>query len=331
MIGYYPANMKLWQGRVDDENDYHSFRWHQIIKQLDFNLPIHKAADDHLSFVLIGYMIDEGITNNIGRAGAKQGPIKVREFLCNKACSFSEKIQIYDGGNIIYVSSVEQAQKTLDLLVTLCLENNYFPIVIGGGHDLSYGTMSSLINHFDIAQENFGIINFDAHFDLRPYNHSTSGTMFRQIYDDIKQKNAPFNYLTIGVQKSSNTLSLFDFVKKINSEYILAGDFTHENYAINIYRLKQFMNRQKNIYVCICCDVFASAYAPGVSNPQPLGVEPELAIDFLKTILASEKVVAFDIAEISPQLDTSNNTASLGALIVYSVINYLGEIKYPHK
>ncbi|MDF9867282.1 formiminoglutamase [Bacilli bacterium PM5-3] len=325
MIGYTKPNMSSWKGRIDSTTDYRSFRWHQYIQDLDLSSNIKKAPTK-LSFILIGYKVDMGIVLNNGRPGAKNGPEKIREFLSNKPCSFTDEIKIFDGGDVNYVSSVEQAQETLATLITKCLENNYFPIVMGGGHDVSYGTMSALIKHYDIVNNNFGIINFDAHFDSRPYERSTSGTMFRQIHDDIVKMNAPFNHISVGIQKSGNTLSLFDYIKSIKSEYILAGDVTHENRAINHYRLNEFTKKQDIIYTCVCCDVFASPFAPGVSSPQPLGIEPELFLELLKDVLDSKKVVAFDIAEVSPDLDTSNSTASLGALIIYSIINYFGEL-----
>ena len=325
MLGYRKPNMAIWHGRIDSETDYRSFRWHQYIKELDLSGKI-EVAPTKLSFVLIGYNVDEGIILNSGRAGAKSGSTKIREFLINKPCSFSQEIKIFDGGNVEYTSSVEQAQETLAELVDKCLSNNYFPIIMGGGHDIAYGTMSGLINHFDVVKQNFGIINFDAHFDLRPYKRSTSGTMFRQIHDDIINRGGKFNHLTIGIQKSGNTLSLFDYAKEINSEYILAGDMTHENTAINHYRVGEFVKKQDLIYMTVCCDVFASAFAPGVSSPQPMGIEPEAFLDLFKDILISRKVVAFDIGEVSPTLDSSNTTASLGALIIYSLVNFLGEI-----
>jgi formiminoglutamase len=321
---YHPADMSLWHGRIDSEVDYDSFRWHQYIQGLDLSKDI-TSNQDRLAFVLIAYQIDEGIRLNKGRIGASEGPDKIREFLCNKPCSFNNDLKIYDGGNISLKTTVESAQQTLASLVKKCLNNNYFPIVIGGGHDLSYGSMSGILNHLDLKKNNFGIINFDAHFDLREHERSTSGTMFNQIYRDIKAIPSPFNHLSIGIQKSSNTVSLFKFAKMINSKYMLAQDINLANIAINEYKLNEFLKDLDNIYVCCCCDVFSSPYAPGVSSPQPMGIEPDLFLVMLKQIIDTKKLVAFDIAEVSPRLDDSSATASLGALIVYSLINYMGE------
>lgn len=324
MNGYVKTNLEKWQGRVDSKTDYKSFRWHQIIQKIDLSEDIKKATS--LSFVLIGYKIDEGIRLNSGRIGAAKGPDIIREFLSNKPCSFSQNINIYDAGDIHLENTVEQAQDLLSKLVKKCLDNGYFPIVIGGGHDVALGTMKGVIDKYDVTKEKLGIINFDSHFDLRLNQQSTSGTMFRQAHDIVANKNATFNHLTIGIQKSGNTISLFEYAKSIKSKYILAGDIIHENMAINHYKLDEFVNPLDNLYISVCTDVFATPFAPGVSSPQPMGIIPDLFLDLLKQILDTHKVRAFDIAEISPPLDNGNATASLGALIIYTVINHLAEI-----
>ena len=81
----------------------------------------------------------------------------------------------------------------------------------------------------------------------------------------------------------------------------------------------------ENIHLSICCDVFNSANAPGVSAPQPFGLEPEMVLSFVKQILRSGKVISFDISEVSPRFDHDDNTAKLAAVIIYAVLNTLAE------
>lgn len=326
MIGYIKPDPSIWTGRIDCETDYDSYRWHQIVECMDLSKPIKKAKTD-LSFVIIGYQIDEGIRLNGGRVGAIEGPNSVREFLCNKPCSFSEEVHIYDGGNVILAKTVEDAQRRIARLVTKCIEKKYFPILIGGGHDLSYGTMLGLKKSYDLTKKKLGIINFDAHFDLRPYHQSTSGTMFRQIYDDFTKEKIRFNHMTVGIQKSSNTRSLFTFAQQIKSKYILARELGYYNMPINRYKVSEFVDKQDLNYISVCMDVFGSAYAPGVSSPSAIGITPEVFMELFKTIVSKGKTVAFDIAEISPPNDLSKSTPSLGALIIYTLINYLSEMK----
>jgi formiminoglutamase len=125
-----------------------------------------------------------------------------------------------------------------------------------------------------------GIINFDAHFDIRPFpNGGTSGTMFRQIHDQNKNLGIDFSYFCLGIQKHGNTRALFKDAERFNTKYILAENITNNNLWDSIVKLDDFITKQDYLYVTICSDVFSSAFAPGVSAAQFLGIHPE---DLLK-------------------------------------------------
>src|SRR5699024_3977698 len=107
---------------------------------------------------------------------------------------------------------------------------------------------------------------------------------------------------------------------------ILAKDISHGDYFSLLERVADFIKDQDHIYVTLCADVISSAFAPGVSAPQPLGLDPEKVLMFLKYILRSEKVVSFDIAEVSARLDQDHTTANLAAVILFSLVHTLSKI-----
>ena len=166
-----------------------------------------------------------------------------------------------------------------------------------------------------------GIINFDAHFDIRPYdNGGSSGTMFRQIADICSEKEIDYSYMCLGIQKYGNTVDLFNTADKMGVNYILADDISDNENQYVFERLDRFIESQQHIYITICADVFAAAFAPGVSAPQPLGLAPEKVIKYIKHILESKKVISFDIAEVSPRFDRDGITARLASVIIFEVI-----------
>jgi formiminoglutamase len=76
------------------------------------------------------------------------------------------------------------------------------------------------------------------------------------------------------------------------------------------------LERHERIYLSICLDVFASAYAPGVSAPQPFGITPIQALPILRRLAESGKVIALDIVELAPNYDPSGITAKLAASLL---------------
>ena len=332
---YRPANDESWQGRIDSTEDFDAFRWHQWIDYIDLSDENLKPFEGEIGFAFLGFKCDVGIQRNKGRDGAKFGPDSIRRELSNKPCRFSRNVKLFDAGNInVFNSTLEEAQAALSEAVARILSLNLFPIILGGGHETAYGHYNGLLKHFENngINENIGIINFDAHFDIRPYpNGGTSGTMFRQIHDDAVDAGRNYDYFVLGIQQYSNTVNLFKTADSFGAKYILAKDILRDNIYSNFETLDDYIREQDNIYITICTDVFSSAFAPGVSAPQPLGLDPERILILLKHILSSGKTLSFDICEVSPTHDQDNITANLASVIIFALVVTLSKIKLDDK
>ena len=358
---YYTSAMEYWKGRVDSDTDYDAFRWHQWVQPIDLSDESLEPFDGKLGFAFIGFCSEQGIKRNKGRVGSALAPDFIRGQMSNLPCAFSQEVKLFDAGNIICEGmSMENGQIGLGHAVEKILSLNLFPIVLGGGHETTFGHFlgeyhnlrkasgktdpagaSDLIDEggyansaaagagtgagaLGEAKARFGIVNFDAHFDLRPYNNgSSSGSMFRQIADICHDDGEKYRYMPLGIQQHSNTVQLFKVAKALGVNYILAKDFQTMGYASILEKVDLFMGDCENAYMTICTDVFSSAFAPGVSATQSLGLDPEVVLPVIKHILRTRKVKGFDICEISPRFDQDNTTANLGAVIIFAVVSTL--------
>lgn len=322
---YIPGNKEGWYGRVDSQDNYDAFRWHQWVQPLDLNEGAVLDLADCLGFAFIGFCCDEGIRRNQGRPGAQNGPAAIRKEMSNLPCRFSKELLLFDAGNVVCVDgNLQASQATLAAAVKRVRQLGLFPLVLGGGHEVAlghyWGHRDYLISQGETPD--IGIINFDAHFDLRPLPEGgSSGTMFRQIADEAAIYKMPFRYLCLGIQEFSNTLELFKTAEKLGVNYVLERHMLPQNDSDVIETLDAFLKKSKHVYVTICADVFSAAFAPGVSAIQPLGLNPEQVLKYLKYIIRSEKVVGFDIAEVSPRFDQDSATASLAKVLVFSFVN----------
>lgn len=327
---YKTIDEEFWQGRIDSETNFDAFRWHQWVENIDLRNEDLIPYAGKLGFAFIGFCCDEGVKRNRGRAGAAKGPRSIRRELANLPCCFSKDVKLFDAGNIFCENvTLEECQSSLAKAIDRILSLNLFPIVLGGGHEIAFGHYNGILNYLTKNEDkpNIGIINFDAHFDIRPYhNGGSSGTMFRQIADSCKEKDLKYSYFCIGVQKHSNTRDLFKTADRLGAEYILAKDITNGDDWSVLEKLYDFMKLNDHIYVTICSDVFSSAFAPGVSATQSLGLDPERVLKFIKYILKSNKVISFDIAEVSPRFDQDKTTANLAAVLIFSIVNTLAQI-----
>lgn len=317
LINYSAGEKSVWTGRIDDWDDEDSFRWHQIIQMLDLNNPLPKLEP---GFCFIGFRSDTGVKRNKGREGAARGPEMIRKELCNLPYGFAGKPLLYDAGDLYCLTEeLEMAQHQLAQAVYKIRTAGLFPIVLGGGHEIALGHYNGLRQ---TSTDKLGIMNFDAHFDLRPYKTGgSSGSMFLQIADKCQTQNEEFRYMAMGIQTYGNTVSLFKKADTLGSKYILAKDITEVNLPDNYEQIDTFIKKQDDIYLTICTDVISAAYAPGVSASQPFGLHPEIILKLIKHILKSGKVIGFDFAEVAPRFDTDNRTAKLVAVNIYAMIN----------
>jgi len=129
--------------------------------------------------VLLGFSCDAGVLRNQGRPGAAHGPDAIRHALANVPAH--GLTALYDTGNIACEDGdLESAQLALAGTVHNMLARGGVPLVLGGGHEVAWGTWQGLRAHLDARNDDgrLLIINIDAHFDLRTSRPASSGTPF---------------------------------------------------------------------------------------------------------------------------------------------------------
>lgn len=315
--GYRLAQKSLWTGRETSPSIEPQY-WYQHMQFGDLRDIETKQSSD---FGLIGYACDEGVKRNFGRSGAVNGPIAIREKLGKLPLHFDKSVM--DFGDIMGLDTdLESCQKAFSLGIGSLVKKGVFPIGLGGGHDIAYGHYKGLKEAH--PNKRIGIINFDAHFDLRPIeNQPNSGTPFNQILSEANRQGESVDYFAIGIQKQSNTKQLFEIAEKYGVNYVLSDvcDYSKENVASLQNELKLFIQNNDYLYVTIDMDGFSSAYAPGVSAPSPLGFSPNFLYKVLEFLLESKKVISCDIAELNPKYDIDVQTASLAAKLVDFIVS----------
>ncbi len=299
----------LWDGRVDGDSTEHH-RMHQLMNKTD------KAR-----FSIIGFASDEGVRRNKGRVGAMSAPNAIRKQLAN--LPIHDAISIADQGNIqCHGEDLETAQACLSDAVAKTLENGQMPIVLGGGHEVAFGSFGGIFKYIQSheAGKKIGIINFDAHFDLREEAIATSGTPFLQAAHLSQLHQQPFSYLCLGVAKHSNTKVLFDTANRLGCSYLNDSETNLANLPHVLSVLDAFLASVDCVYVTVDLDVFAAPIAPGVSAPAVKGIDLATFEAIFSHIQQSKKIRLLDIAECNPKFDIDNRTAKLAAYIVYQYV-----------
>jgi formiminoglutamase len=298
-----------WTGRTDGTTPEH-LRWHQVVEQ-------YVPGAQPGACVFIGFASDEGVRRNKGRPGAAEGPDALRQALSSMA--LAEPLKAFDAGTVIVTDErLEDGQQQLGAAVTALLDAGHLPIVLGGGHEVAYGTYLGLAGSAcRTPQTRVGILNLDAHFDLRPDPVPSSGTPFRQALEAERARGSALQYAVLGISQPSNTVVLFDTAAHFGVRYLL--DDRCEPAAAHGF-VDDFLADVDLVHLTIDLDVLPAAVAPGVSAPAAFGVPLATIQSVCDQVSASGKLAVVDVAELNPSLDIDNRTARTAARLIHRIV-----------
>ncbi|MDB2384568.1 formimidoylglutamase [Endozoicomonas sp.] len=320
---YQLPDSNIWTGRRDSEDGEAGIRWYQHIQLLDMNdssLP-EKGA------VIIGFCSDEGVRRNKGRTGAKNGPQHIRRSLAGQAWH-KNSLPLFDAGNILCTDqNLEVAQDALTNQLVRLLETNFFPVVLGGGHEVALASGRAVYHNTQKQKTVTGIINFDAHFDLRlPSPKGSSGTPFYQLSQECLANNDAFHYLCMGVAETANTHALFQRAAASGVTWVMDSDIHWSNLDANLKTIDQFMAGCDQLYLTIDLDVLPAATMPGVSAPAARGVPLDILELLITRIITNHQqgaaqVRLADLAECNPAFDIDHRSGKVAARLVNLLLN----------
>ncbi|WP_420879330.1 formimidoylglutamase [Rhodococcus sp. (in: high G+C Gram-positive bacteria)] len=300
-----------WSGRTDGLGPEHR-RWHQAVT------PYRPGAGS--GTVLIGFASDEGVRRNKGRQGASAGPDALRKALSSMA--LENETTLSDAGTVAVTGDrLEEGQDALGRAVTTALDSGRLAVVLGGGHEVAYGTYLGVAGS-QLRQQlpRLGILNLDAHFDLRSDPIPSSGTPFRQIAEAEEAAGTSHRYDVIGISQPSNTNVLFDTARRLGVRYLLDEHCGVADRDRVDEFLTDFLGDVDIVYLTIDLDVLPAGVAPGVSAPAAYGVPLEIIQRVCDRVSASGKLAVVDVAELNPSLDVDNRTARTAARLIHRIV-----------
>lgn len=315
---YKPA--AKWDGRTDPEEGAGAIRWHQRV--VTGSGPA--AVEDRIG--LLGFACDAGVRRNKGRPGAKAGPDALRGALSGLAWHGGHDLRLYDFGTVeVEGDALEQGQQALAARVAQALPRVRRLLVAGGGHETAWGSFQGLAQQYDPATTRIGIINLDAHFDLRMIGEQgpSSGTPFAQIAEYCGPE--AFHYCCLGLARSGNTQSLFDRARELGVSYREDRQMRVSDMPAILAQIRQFCSGKDLLYLTIDLDLLPHYQAPGVSAPAVRGVSLEVVQAVIEEI---EEIAAglplgmplVEISELNPEFDRSGVTAKTAALLADTLL-----------
>jgi len=266
---------------------------------------------DEAEFVLFGVPFDKTSTY---RAGSKFAPAAIREASLNiETYSFRSKLDLEDAricdiGDLHVVDSVDETLRRLSAVEGEILKASKIPIAIGGEHTISFGAIRSF-------PRDVGIICFDAHADMRDEYMGEKlmhATFLRRIIENVGSD----RIVHIGLRAVCR--EELAFIEKNHVRHFSMQELKGHGQEEDARNIRRAVSEFEKLYVTIDMDAFDPGFAPGVGNPEPDGMWPDLFFTIL-TGLCDERVAGLDLVELSPNCD-NGVTAPLAAKVLFEAI-----------
>lgn len=313
-----------WQGRHDGDGPAHA-RWHERMQVL----PAGSAAPDtphapHVS--VLGFRSDEGVRRNRGRVGAADGPRALRAALAPMALHGAladGSVGLRDLGDAETLGEdLEGGQDRAAALTARALDapGNRLTVVLGGGHETAWPSYRGLMASRH-AGARWGVLNLDAHFDLREELRPTSGTPFAQMAVAERAAGRDLRYAVLGIAEPSNTPALFARARELGVRWMTDEDCVAAGASGIREAVEQFAADLDVLYLTIDLDLLPAAVAPGVSAPAAYGVPLPLVQAAVTAAAATGTLALLDVVELNPLLDADGRTARTAARLITTAVH----------
>lgn len=331
-----PFDPTLYTGRAEPFEPATAQYWYQHVTAFDSQNPSKIAP----KIALVGFASEQGVLRNQGRIGAKFAPPAIRQAFAKLPISLAVQRQFaenlpnligdmgdivcHDDGKIV-PNSLETAQQRYADTIAKAVAQHTVAIGLGGGHEIAFGSFLGLYQGLEkIYQKEklpkIGVLNFDAHFDIRQDQYATSGTPFRQIAEFLADKNLPFYYFCVGISQFSNTGALFERAENLGVEWISDDDCYRLEWQAVADKLQAFLAKVDVLYVTIDMDCLPAGVMPAVSAVAGKGIGLDFVERCLALLIENGKVKVLDIAEVNPQYDRDGAGLKVTARLLAGIV-----------
>lgn len=238
------------------------------------------------------------------------------------------EVEVDPVSNLRNLNLIAEKTELLAKEVDQAIQDQAFPLVLGGDHSIAIGTLAGVAKHY----KNLGVIWYDAHGDLNTAETSPSGNihgmplavslgMGHPLLTNVggfSPKVKPENIVIIGAR------SLDDGEKILIKELGIKVYTMHEIDRLGMTKVMEetisyLKEKTDGVHLSLDLDGLDPHDAPGVGTPVNGGIsyrESHLAMEMLAE---AELITSAEFVEVNPILDEKNKTASVAVALMGSL------------
>lgn len=245
-----------------------------------------------------------------------KGDIKVPAVNIEKFHSEQKGLRNYD--------EIIDVNQKLNKEVSASIENNRFPLVLGGDHSIAVGSVSAISKHYN----NLGVIWYDAHGDLNIPEESPSGNIHgmplriltgegpKELLELNSNVIKPENIVLIGMRDLDKGER--QFIKDHNIKTFTMSDIDKLGIKEVIENTIEYLKSRNvdGVHLSLDVDALDPLETPGTGTRVLGGLSYRESHFALELLHKSHLISSMDLVEVNPLIDSNNHTAEQAVSLV---------------
>ncbi|HDB5311562.1 TPA: arginase [Staphylococcus aureus] len=245
-----------------------------------------------------------------------KGDIKVPAVNIEKFHSEQKGLRNYD--------EIIDVNQKLNKEVSASIENNRFPLVLGGDHSIAVGSVSAISKNYN----NLGVIWYDAHGDLNIPEESPSGNIHgmplriltgegpKELLELNSNVIKPENIVLIGMRDLDKGER--QFIKDHNIKTFTMSDIDKLGIKEVIENTIEYLKSRNvdGVHLSLDVDALDPLETPGTGTRVLGGLSYRESHFALELLHQSHLISSMDLVEVNPLIDSNNHTAEQAVSLV---------------
>ncbi len=192
--------------------------------------------------------------------------------------------------------------------------------ILGGEHSVSLGFMKVLAHKY----ENFGILQIDAHADLRKayegFEHSHASVMYNALAIEQISKIVQVGIRDYCQEEADRTAQSRGRIVPFSNQAIRHRLYRGESWGAICDEIIEAL--PQHVYISFDIDGLDPKLCPNTGTPVPGGFELQETFFLLRRLIESgRKIIAFDLVEVAPGEDDWDG--NVGARVLFKLSHFL--------
>ena len=204
--------------------------------------------------------------------------------------------------------------------VATVAERGAMPVLLGGDHYCTFPAFRGFAE--GSGHDTVGLVQIDAHTDTvaesavfgEHFHGSSTHHIADSPYTDYE------HVAQVGI-RGYESPDFFEFAEETGLSLYSIRDVESEGIESVVEAAVQDAAADADaVYVTFDIDSVEPSVAPGTGTPEPGGLSASQALTVMETLGEHDAVAAADLMEVAPGLDSTDNTARLGAYLLTTLL-----------